>query len=91
MGLRIKEICKEKGLSITDVAEKLGMDSSNLYSSLKGNPSLKRLTDVANALNVGVGELFEKQEKPIFGCLYIYGEPIQVSSKEDLQKIIDRL
>ena len=79
MELRIKEICRAKGLTIADIADKLGMDSSNLYSSLKGNPSLKRLQQVAEALNVGIDELFAEREPEIFaGTLSIDGQVFKV-------------
>ena len=80
MELRIKELCRAKGLTIADIADKLGMDSSNLYSSLKGNPSLKRLQQVAEALNVSVGELFAEREPDIFaGTLTIDGQTYKVA------------
>ena len=80
MKLRIKELCRAKGLTIADIADRLGTDASNLYSSLKGNPSLKRLQQVAEALNVGVGELFSEREPEIFtGTLTIDGQTYKVA------------
>lgn len=64
MELRIKEILKEKGLSLKDVAERIGMDASNLNSSLKkGNPRLSTLTDVANAIGCDITELFKTNDE----------------------------
>ena len=60
MGLRIKEICKIKGLKMVDIAEKLGISPVNLSASLNGNPTLSRLTEVAQILSVDVTELFEQ-------------------------------
>ena len=51
MALRIKEILKEQGLSIKDIADRMGADASNLSAALKkGNPKLSMLEDVANAI-----------------------------------------
>lgn len=80
MELRIKELCKAKGLTIADIADRIGMDASNLHSSLKGNPSLKRLQQVAEALNVSVGDLFEVREPEICtGILNINGATYKVA------------
>lgn len=80
MELRIKELCKAKGLTIADIADRIGMDASNLHSSLKGNPSLKRLQQVAEALNVGVGDLFAEREPDIYsGTLTIDGQTYKVA------------
>ncbi|AQX00445.1 helix-turn-helix transcriptional regulator [Elizabethkingia sp. HX WHF] len=69
MDLRIKEICKEKGMMLKDVADKINITEVGLSKSLNGNPTLKRLEEVAKALNVDFLELFVKQpykEDPIY-------------------------
>ena len=64
MELRIKDILKEKGLTIKDIADKMGMDASNLNSSLKkGNPRLSTLADIANAIGCDITELFKPNEE----------------------------
>jgi len=64
MELRIKDILREKGLTIKDVAERMGTDSSNLASALKkGNPKLSMLEDVANAIGCDITELFKPNEE----------------------------
>lgn len=57
MKLRIKTILQEKGLRMADLAEKLGTDQSNLTKSLKNNPTLGKLQDIAKVLDVEVHEL----------------------------------
>lgn len=58
MELRIKELLQEQGLRMADLADRLGMNQSNLVRSLSTNPKLSTLQDVANALNVQLHELF---------------------------------
>jgi transcriptional regulator with XRE-family HTH domain len=65
--LRVKEICKERGVTVQELAEnKLGITYQALYESINGNPSLKRLQQIAAALDVEVAELFEK---PVSGAI----------------------
>ena len=58
MELKVKEILKEKGLRMSDLAERMGINQSNLQKSLSKNPTIATLQDVATALNVQLGELF---------------------------------
>ena len=57
MQLRIKEILKERGMKMTELAAKVGIDQSNLTKSLDGNPTLSRLEEIAKALGLPVREL----------------------------------
>ena len=58
MKLRIAELLQDKGLRMKDLADKMGMDLSNLKKSLSGNPKLSTLVEVATALSVETHELF---------------------------------
>ena len=58
MELRIKELLREQGLRMADLADRMKMDPSNLKKSLGNNPKLSTLQDVAKALNVQIHELF---------------------------------
>lgn len=60
MALRIKEVIKEKGLSVQDLAEKMGISRVGLSQHINGNPSVEVLDRIASALGVPVTELFEQ-------------------------------
>lgn len=59
MKLRIKELCKSKGVLQKEIAEKIGITDIALRASLKGNPTIGTLEKVANALGVNLIELFD--------------------------------
>lgn len=61
MELRIKELCKEKGLTLQQVAEYMGVNRVSLSNSINGNPTIGTLEKVAAALGVEVVELFAKK------------------------------
>ena len=85
MELRVKELCREKGLKMSDLAEKMGVNQANLAASLKGNPTLSRLQDVAKILGVEIQELFARKasEKQIDGFVEIGGETVRLTSVAD--------
>lgn len=59
--LRVKEVCREKGITITELAEKMGMAQGNLSKTLNGNPTVETLYKVSEILGVNTGDLFEKE------------------------------
>ena len=60
MDLRIKEVIKEKGMTITELADKMGINRVNLSNMVNGNPTVETLNKIAGALEVPVTELFEQ-------------------------------
>lgn len=75
----LKEICRHKGLSLTDVANRMGTSPSNLLSSVKGNPTISKIQDIADALQVSVSELLTMRPERAMGVAYIGGVPFQLS------------
>ncbi len=62
MILRVKQLCKERGLLQKDLAAKLGVTDISLRATLKNNPTLSTLERVAAALGCSVTDLFERTE-----------------------------
>lgn len=59
---RIKEVIKEKGLTITSLADKLGIARESL-SRMIVSPSYPTLEKIATALNVPMWQLFASPEE----------------------------
>lgn len=76
--LRVKEICKEKNMTLADLAEKMEISASALSQNLK-KPSFDTLVKLANALDVEVAELFTSS-KPTTTCPHC-GKPIHIEIK----------
>lgn len=86
----LKEICHRKGLSLTDVANWIGTSPSNLLSSVKGNPTISKLQDIANALQISVSELLTKRPEKSLGMMYLDGQVYQVTLPADSMVQIPR-
>lgn len=76
--LRVQSLCKEKGMSLQDLASSIGITYQSLYDCLKGNPTLKRLQEIADALGVDVTELFEQGQRSSHACPHC-GKPINIT------------
>lgn len=61
MKLRVKEICKAKGITQKGLANVLGVTEITLTRVNNGNTSLTLLEKIATALNVPITELFTAQ------------------------------
>ena len=57
MNLRIKEVCKEKGVTLQHVAEVIGVNRVSLSNSINGN-----------ALGVTVSELIDEPKTNTITC-----------------------
>lgn len=66
--MRIREVLKEQGITTKELAERMGISQSALNQSISGNPSVKVLNNIADALNVPVWQLF--------------ADPLEVLSKD---------
>ena len=93
MPLKIKDVAKSKGMTMAQIAEKLGINPITLSQSLNGNPTLSRLTEVANVLGVDVSELFvqPRGEQDIHGCIFVDGDAVIVNNKAELLKLAKTL
>ena len=66
--LRVKEVIKEKGTTVKDIAGKLGISPPALSDAINGNPTVDNLVRIASALEVPITELFEKCNDSVFQC-----------------------
>ena len=91
MGLRIKEVIKEKGMTVQTLADKMGINRVGLSNHINGNPSVAVLEKIAAALEVPIQELFEEEQKEnINGYIEIGNEIFKITSFQDIRNIINR-
>ncbi len=61
----LKDLCKEKGITLTKLATEIGMAQSAISESIKrNNMTLSNLDKIAKYLNVPVGFFFGEKELP---------------------------
>jgi transcriptional regulator with XRE-family HTH domain len=74
MYIRIKEICKEKGYTQKEIAEKLNISEMTISRAVKGNTSLDLLNKLSVALGVSISELFEQPKVDFLNCPHCGGK-----------------
>ena len=83
--LRVQEICKEQGITMQDLAKRMGISYQALYASVSGNPTIAKVKDIADALRVNYIELLE-EKKEISILLEFEGETKRIT-ENDLIKL----
>ena len=68
--MRVKEICQEKGITLKQLAERMGVPPESLSRAIsdKGNPTLSTIRNIAEALSVSVVDLMESPAAGNFKC-----------------------
>lgn len=91
MNTRIKEILQEQKMTVSVLADTIGITRANMSNIVNGktSPKMETLKKIADALKVKLSDLFEKKESDIIGFLRVHGYLKQVSSLEDLEQLVD--
>ena len=75
----IKKIIRERGFTVKEVANKLGISSPSLSDAINGNPTVEKLQKIANVLGCSVADFFEPSKKEYFTCPKC-GEKIEIKN-----------
>ena len=79
--LRIQEICKEKGITMQILAKRMNITYQALYASVSGNPTIGKLKEIADALEVTITDLFDRAEDNAIYCPHC-GKKIKIEKGE---------
>lgn len=60
MALIIKELLRERGLTSEALAKHLGVKPPTVSQIINGNPTLSKLQEIADFLDVHISDLFER-------------------------------
>lgn len=91
MKYRIKELCKEKGITMESLAAGIGTSQASISRIISGNgnPTIDSLERIANYLGVGVAELFVSDG--IVGFIKAKGQLFEINSMDDLENTIETI
>ena len=60
---RVKDILKERGITINELAEKMGLNRVTLSTQINGTANIASYEKIAAALNVPMWQLFASPEE----------------------------
>ena len=88
----VKNLCTNQNMTLKDLANKMGIASESLSRTLKGNPQLATLENIAKCLNVDVRDLFPSSKTNNIVTLHsiiVYDGVTYIS--EDLESLINNV
>ncbi len=88
---KVKELCKNKGITIKELAEKMDIAPESLSRAINGNPQLSTIRKIAETLGVSVTDLFDSSENELLAIVVCAGETHTATTKVELKKIVDAL
>lgn len=89
---RIKEVCKEKGITLAVLAERMGVTPSAVTQFQKAdNISSATLIKIADILGVSLDDLVVRDGGSIDGYVNVNGKIHHITKKEDLENLIQSL
>lgn len=93
--LRVKELCKLRGITLEELANRLGIRRTSLAQAMSRNSfSTDKLSDIADVLGVGIPELFadECRQAETFLAVIKDGDRCYTAhSVDELQKVTDEI
>lgn len=91
MKLRVKEICKNQGMSISELAAKLDVTRETLSRQIaeNGNPTIETLEKIAGALGVQVTDLFVSNQ--ITGAVRVGDHAYMINSVQDVERLLEEI
>lgn len=92
MTLRIKSIIKQKGTTVQELADKMGISRVGLSQHINGNPSVEVLERIATALNVEIWELFDRKSETELTALVEHRKDFyKAKTLEELKDIVKHI
>lgn len=91
--LRVKEILKERGIKMYQLAEKLDIAPESLTRALQRNPQYTTLKAIADTLGLSVRDLFRGDDSQVSnnemrGCIFYNGEMHTFNSRVEIEKFL---
>ena len=83
----VRRICKERKLTLKELAKLMGVDPAALTRALSGNARLDTIQKIATSLEVSLKSLFEPQDD-VEGFIRVRGQVYQFNSRKELERIL---
>ena len=93
--LRVKEILKERGMKMYELAEQMNIAPESLTRALQRNPQYSTLKTIADTLGVSVRDLFKGEstsaaDDEMRGCIFHKGEIFTFNTRQELEVFLSK-
>ena len=88
---KVKELCRNKSITIKELAEKMEIAPESLSRAINGNPQLSTIRKIAETLGVSVTDLFDRNGDELLAIVVCDGKTHTATTKQELKAIADAL
>lgn len=92
LSIRVKELCRQRGMQLKDLAQKMGVAPESLSRAINGNPQLSTITSIAANLDIDIAKLFTEKESMTLNAIIVYKDRTYIAhSLSDLKLAVSEL
>ena len=89
---RVKELCRQKGIQLKDLALKMKIAPESLSRAINGNPQLSTISSIASSLEIPISELFAVKESiPLNAIIVCEGKTYMAQTLYELKLLVNEI
>ena len=89
---RVKELCRQRGIQLKDLAKEMGIAPESLSRAINGNPQLSTITSIADNLDIPISELFAiKEQVPLNAIIVCKNKTFVAQTISELKLLVNEI
>lgn len=76
---RVKELCRQRGIQLKELAKGMGIVPESLSRAINGNPQLSTIKSIADNLGISISELFAVKEQIPLNAIIVYRDKTYIA------------
>lgn len=89
---KVKELCRQRGIQLKDLAQKMGIAPESLSRAINGNPQLSTITSIADNLGISISELFAvKEQIPLNAIIVCSDKTYTAQTLSELKLLVNEI
>lgn len=89
---RVKELCRQRGIQLKDLAKGMGIAPESLSRAINGNPQLSTITCIADNLGISISELFAvKEQIPLNAIIVCRDKTYTAQTLSELKLLVNEI
>ena len=89
---RVKELCRQRGIQLKELAQKMGVAPESLSRAINGNPQLSTISSIASSLEIPISELFtSKEQVPLNAIIVCKNKTYVAQTLSELKMLVNEI
>ena len=89
---KVKELCRQRGIQLKDLAQKMGIAPESLSRAINGNPQLSTIKSIAANLDISVSDLFALIEQVSLNAIIVCkGQSYVAQNLSELKQFVEEI